>query len=59
MNVPPCAIPIARSGAAAIVVASLAVSLDVLTSPPPLTATVFVTLAGAAFATFTVNVIAG
>src|SRR5262245_9182867 len=40
-------------------VTSLAESFDVLVSPPPLTVAVFVTLAGALLATFTVNVIVG
>src|SRR5579859_1681058 len=42
-----------------IVVTSLAVLLAGLTSPPPETVAVLVTLAGALAATFTVNVIAG
>jgi hypothetical protein len=41
------------------VVGSLAVSFDVLVSPPPETAALFVTEAGALLATFTFKVIAG
>jgi hypothetical protein len=44
---------------AEIVVGSVPVSFDVLVSPPPDTATIFVTLAGALAETVTVNVIAG
>jgi hypothetical protein len=40
-------------------VLSLAVSLDVLVSPPPETVAVFITDAGALLAAFTVKVIAG
>jgi hypothetical protein len=40
-------------------VTSFAASLLTLVSPPPLTVTVFVTLAGAEPATFTVSVSAG
>jgi hypothetical protein len=42
-----------------ITVRSLAASLAVLVSPPPLTVAVLVTLAGADAETLTVNVIAG
>ena len=45
--------------ASAMTVTSLAVSLAVLVSPPPLTLAVLVTLAGAVLATFTVSVIGG
>ena len=44
---------------AKIVVGSFAVSLLVLTSPPPATVTMFVTLDGAVDATFTIKVIDG
>jgi hypothetical protein len=42
-----------------IAVTSLAVLFAVLTSPPPLTAAVFVTLGAALLATLTVSVMAG
>ena len=48
-----------RSGPGPIVVMSSAVLLLVLTSPPPETIAVFVSVGGAAGATFTVRVIAG
>jgi hypothetical protein len=48
-----------RSGTPLIVVGSVALLFAVLVSPPPPTVTVFVTLAGAALATFTVRVSAG
>jgi hypothetical protein len=48
-----------RAPPAVIVVRSLAVLLDVLTSPPPETVAVFVTEAGALLATFTVSEITG
>ena len=51
--------PTCEAGGTAITVTSLAVLLAVLVSPPPVTVAVFVTLGGALFATFTVNVIAG
>ena len=47
------------AGVPAIVVTSLAPSLDVFVSPPPETVAVFVTELGALPATFTVPVIAG
>jgi hypothetical protein len=58
---PACAFVIVRSGAepATIVVGFVAVSFDVLVSPPPATVAVFVTLAGALLATFTVSVSTG
>ena len=61
MKLPGWLLDMVRSGtgAAVITVTSLAVSLDVLVSPPPETVAVFVTEAGALLATFTVNVIAG
>ena len=59
LKLPEWLLDMVRSGGEAIVVTSLAVSLDVLVSPPPETVTVFVTEAGALLATFTVNVIAG
>jgi hypothetical protein len=46
-------------GAAPIVVTSEAASFDVLVSPPPDTVAVFVTVAGALLATFTVSVSGG
>src|SRR5437773_11423507 len=48
-----------RSGGVLIVVRLLAVLFAVFVSPPPETVAVFVTLAGASLATFTVNVIVG
>jgi hypothetical protein len=42
-----------------IVVKSIAASFDTLVSPPPDTVAVFVTVAGALPATFTINVSAG
>ena len=58
---PVCVFVIVRSGkeGATVVVGSLAVSLAVFVSPPPDTVAVFVTLAGAFDATFTVSVMAG
>jgi hypothetical protein len=57
MKFPMWVFAIVRSGPAAIVVGSLAVSFDVLISPPPDTATLFVTLEDALFATLAVRVI--
>jgi hypothetical protein len=54
-----CVLAIVKSGSCVTVVTSLALLFAVLLSPPPETAAVFVTLAAALFATFTVNVIAG
>jgi hypothetical protein len=59
-NVPECVLAIVRSAAAgAIGVTSDAELLAVLTSPPPATVAVLVTLTGALAATLTVNVNAG
>ena len=59
MKFPMWVFEIVRSGPGAIVVISLAVSFDVLISPPPDTATLLVTLEAALFATLAVRVIAG
>jgi hypothetical protein len=59
VKLPACVFPTVTSGSPLIVVTSLALLFVVLLSPPPLTVAVFVTLAGAVLATFTVNVIAG
>ena len=57
----PLAVPVMAVGAAAgrIVVGSLAVLLAGLTSPPPETVAILVTLAAALAETFTVTVIGG
>src|SRR5271166_6087054 len=56
VKLPVCDLVTVRSGNCTIVVGSVAVSLDVLVSPPPDTVAVFVTLAGALDAAFTVTV---
>ena len=56
---PVCDFVMLRSASCVTVVASLAVSFEVLVSPPPDTAAVFVIEAAAELLTFTVRVIAG
>jgi hypothetical protein len=58
VNASACVESVAVAGVR-IVVTSVATSLVVMLSPPPETVAVFVTLAGAFAATFTVSVIAG
>src|SRR5262249_24929163 len=59
VNEPACVITIARSGGGTIAVSSIAESLSVAVSPPPLTTTVFCTSGCASSATATVTTTAG
>src|SRR5215467_10053458 len=59
MKVPACVRAIATSGACTTAAVSDAESLPVLVSPPPLTVTLFVIVAGADAATLTVSVMFG
>src|SRR5262245_9533428 len=59
VKLPACDFVILRSGSCVIAVTSLAALLAALTSPPPETLAVFVTLAGAVAATWTVMGIGG